>query len=70
MYCAKNKYIITVDFVTLLRARGNAAPSNPKHALECLKQFGRDAFQLYVLQIGYCSPSDFQLQAVGSHFQN
>ena len=28
----------------LLRARGNAVPSNPKHALECLMQFGRDVF--------------------------
>ena len=29
----------------LLRARGNAAPSNPEHALECLIQFGRNVFQ-------------------------
>ena len=30
----------------LLRARGNAVPSNPKHALECLMQFGRDVFPI------------------------
>ena len=28
----------------LLRARANAVHSNPKHALECLMQFGRDVF--------------------------
>ena len=44
MYCTKTKHIISFDFVMLLRARGNAVPSNPKHALECLMQFGRDAF--------------------------
>ena len=44
MYCTKNKYIITFDFVMLLRARGNAVSSNPKHALEYLKQFVRDIF--------------------------
>ena len=42
MYCTKTKHIITFDFVMLLRARGNAVPSNPKHALECLMQFGRN----------------------------
>jgi len=26
--------------------------------------------QQYVLHIGYCSPSDFQLQVVRSHFQS
>ena len=44
MYCTKNKYKITVDFVVLLRARGNAVPSNLNHVLECLMQFGRDVF--------------------------
>ena len=44
MYCAKTKHIITFDFIMLLRARGNAVPSNPKHALEYLMQFGRDVF--------------------------
>ena len=44
MYCTENKYIITFDFVMLLGARGNAVSSNPKHALECLKQFVRDIF--------------------------
>ena len=45
MYCKKAKHIITFDFaMLLLRARGNAVPSNPKHALECLMQFGRDVF--------------------------
>ena len=44
MYCTKTKHIITFDFVMLLRARGNAVPSNPKHALECLIQLGRDVF--------------------------
>ena len=33
-----------IGFVMLLRARGNAVLSNPKHALECLIQFGRDVF--------------------------
>ena len=33
-----------IDFVLLLRARGNAVPSIPKHALEFLMQFGREAF--------------------------
>ena len=54
----------TFDFVMLLQARGNAIPSNPRHALECLMQFGKDqgmSSQLNVLHIGYCSPSDFQL---------
>ena len=36
--------MITFDFVMLLRARGNAVPSNPKHALECLMRFRRDVF--------------------------
>ena len=44
MYCTKTKHIIIFDFVMLLRARGNAVSSNPKHALECLMQFGRDIF--------------------------
>ena len=47
----KTKHIITFDFVMLLRARGNAVPSNPKHALECLMQFGRDVFP--TLSIAY-----------------
>ena len=44
MYCTKTKHIITFDFAMLLRARGNAVSSNPKHALECLMQFERDVF--------------------------
>ena len=44
MHCTKTKHIIIFDFVMLLRARGNAVSSNPKHALECLAQFGRDVF--------------------------
>ena len=44
MYCTKTKHIITIDFVMLLRFRGNAVSSNPKHAFECLMQFGRDVF--------------------------
>ena len=44
MYFKKTKHIITFDFVMLLWARGNAVPSNPKHVLECLMQFGRDVF--------------------------
>ena len=44
MYCTKIKHIIIFDFVMLFRARGNAVSSNPKHALECLMQFGRDVF--------------------------
>ena len=67
---ANQLYDDIIDFVMLLRARGNAIPSNPKHALECLMQFGRDAFLIYVLHIGYCSPLDFQLQAVRCHFQS
>ena len=30
----------------LLRARGNAVSPSPKHALECLMQFGRDVFPI------------------------
>ena len=66
----KAKHIITFDFVMLLQAKGNAVSSNPKHALECLMQFGKDVFQIYVLRIGYCSPSNFQLQAARRHFQS
>ena len=44
MYCTKTKHIITFHFAMLFRARGNAVPSNTKHALECLMQFGRDVF--------------------------
>ena len=44
MYCTKIKRIITFDFVMLLRPRGNAVASNPKHALECLMHFGRVVF--------------------------
>ena len=70
MYRTKTKHIITFNFVMLLRARGNAVPSNPKHASECLMQFGRDVFPTLCIHIGYCSPSDFQLQAVRGHFQS
>ena len=35
----------------LLRAKGNAVSSNPKHAFECLMQFGRDV--LSTLCIAY-----------------
>ena len=51
MCCTKTKHLITFDFVRLLRARGNAVSSNPKHALECLMQFGRDV--LPTLYIAY-----------------
>ena len=44
MYGTKVKHIITFDFFMLLRARGNAVTSNPKHALERLMQFGRVVF--------------------------
>ena len=44
MDCTKTKHIITFDLVMLLQARGNVAPSNPKHALEFLMQFGRNVF--------------------------
>ena len=44
MYSTKTKHIITFDFVMLLQARGNALPSNSKHVLECLMQFGSDVF--------------------------
>ena len=44
MYLTKTKHIITFDFVMLLRAGKKAAPSNPKHALECLMQFVRYIF--------------------------
>ena len=54
MYCTKIKHIITFDFVMLLRARGNAVSSNPKHALECLMQFGRNVFP--TLCIAYTLP--------------
>ena len=46
MYCTKTKHIIIFDFVMLLRARGSAVSSNPKHALECLMQLGRDVFPI------------------------
>ena len=67
---ANQLYDDFIDFVMLFRARGNAVPSNPKHAFKCLLQFGRMSSQLYVLHIGYCSPSDFQLQAVKGHLQS
>ena len=67
---ANQLYDDIIDFVVLLRTRGNAVLSNPKHALECLMQFGRDVFLIYVLHIGYYSPLDFQLQAVRYHFQS
>ena len=63
MYCTKTKHIFTFDLVMLLRARGNAVLSNPKHALECLMQFGRDAFHnlciayRLLLTIGFSIPS-------------
>ena len=38
----------------LLRAGENAVSSNPKHALECLMQFGRDVFP--TLSIAYKLP--------------
>ena len=41
---AMQLYEGVIDFIMLLRARGNVVPSNPKHALECLMQFGRDVF--------------------------
>ena len=44
MYCTKTKHIIIFDFVMLLRARGYEVSSNPKHAFECLMQFGRNVF--------------------------
>ena len=44
MYCTKTKHINTIDFVMLLRVRGNAVLSNPKHILESLMQFERDIF--------------------------
>ena len=44
MYCTKTQDIITFDFVMLLRARGNAVASNPKHAHECLMQLRRNVF--------------------------
>ena len=44
MDCTKTKHIITFDLVMLLRAGENVVPSNPKHALECLMQFGRNVF--------------------------
>ena len=37
----------------LLRARGNAVPSNLKHALECLMQFGRDVFPTLCTGMAY-----------------
>ena len=41
---ANQLYDDIIDFVMLLQARGNAVPSNPKHAFECLMQFGSDVF--------------------------
>ena len=51
MYCTKTKHVISFDLVMLIRAKGNAVPSNAKHALECLMQFGRDVFP--TLSIAY-----------------
>ena len=36
----------------LLRAGENAVSSNPKHALECLMQFGRDVFPTLCIAYG------------------
>ena len=47
----------------LFRARGNAVPFNPKHALKCLMQFWRDVFPTLciaywlLLTIGFSTPS-------------
>ena len=41
---ANQLYDDIIDFVMLLRVRANAVSFNPKHALECLMQFGRDVF--------------------------
>ena len=74
MYCTKTKHIITFDFVMLLQARGNAVPSNPKHALECLMQFERDGFPtlciacMLLLTIGFsiasCERSFLKLKLI------
>ena len=74
MYCTKTKHIITFDFVVLLRARANAVAFDPKHALECLMQFGRDVFPILciayrlLLAIGYsiasCERSFSKLQLI------
>ena len=44
LYKNQTYRIIAFDLVMLLRARGNAAPPNLKHILQCLMQFGRDVF--------------------------
>ena len=44
LYKNQTYRIIAFDLVMLLRARGNAASPNSKHVLQCLMQFGRDAF--------------------------
>ena len=44
-----------IGYVMLLRAKGNAVPSNGMSS------------QFHVLHIGYFSPSDFQLQAMRDH---
>ena len=58
-----------IDFV-ILRARGNAVPSYSKHARECLCSLGGMSSQLFILHLGYCSPSDFLLRAARGHFQS
>ena len=58
-----------INFVMLLQAKGNAVPSNPKHALERLMQFGGDVFPTLCIAYRLRLPSDFQFQVVRSHFQ-
>ena len=59
---ANQLYHDIIDFFMFLQARGNAAPSNLTHALECFMQLGRDVFPTLCIActVGYCSPSNFQ----------
>ena len=68
MYCTKTKRIITFDFVMLLRARGNAVPSNPKHALKCLMHFGRDVFQTLCIAYRLLLTNEFSIVSCEKSF--
>ena len=70
MYCTKTKHIITFDFVMLLQARGNAVPSNPKQALKCLMQFGRDVFPTLCIAYRLLLTIGFSIASCERSFSN
>ena len=70
MYCTKTTHVITYDFVMLLRARGNAVSSNPKHALECLMQFGRNVFPTLCIAYRLLLTIGFSIASCERSFSN